>query len=58
MNLIFYAILIYTGFNKVFDQISTGKETFLWAGPNGCLPSCCPSAPSSWCSMRSSIWST
>ena len=28
VNLIFYAILIYTGFNKVFDQISTGKETF------------------------------
>ena len=25
VNLIFYAILIYTGFNKVFDQISTRK---------------------------------
>ena len=33
VNLIFYAILIYTGFNKVFDQISTGKETFSLGWP-------------------------
>ena len=33
VNLIFYAILIYTGFNKVADQISTGKETFSLGWP-------------------------
>ena len=33
VNLIFYGILIYTGFDKVADQISTGKETFSLGWP-------------------------
>ena len=33
VNLIFYGILIYTGFDKVAGQISTGKETFSLGWP-------------------------
>ena len=33
VNLVFYSILIYTGFDKVADQIRTGKETFSLGWP-------------------------
>ena len=33
VNLVFYGILIYTGFDKVADQIRTGKETFSLGWP-------------------------
>ena len=48
VNLVFYSILIYTGFDKVPTRSGPARRPSLWAGLSGCLPSCCPSARSSW----------